>query len=53
MHMPIARKRLDKHIPEVALSVIEAHSSLSNEAIKKPFLLTEYGVFRGVRAEEL
>jgi hypothetical protein len=27
-HMPIARQRLDKHIPEVTLSTIEGHSLL-------------------------
>jgi hypothetical protein len=32
-HMPIAKQRLSKHIPEVTLSTIEGHSLLGNEQI--------------------
>jgi hypothetical protein len=32
-HMPIARQRLGKHIPEVTLSTIEGHPSLGNGPI--------------------
>jgi hypothetical protein len=48
-HMPIARQRLGKHIPEVyALnnSIFIAKYRANNQPS-----LTEYGVIRGVRAE--
>jgi hypothetical protein len=32
-HMPIARQRLGKHIPQVTLSTIEEHPLLSNGTI--------------------
>jgi hypothetical protein len=51
MHMPIARQRLGKHIPEVTLST--GHPSLGNGTNKHEFVITEDDVFRGVRAEKL
>jgi hypothetical protein len=51
--MTIARQRLGKHIPAVTLSTIETRLLLGNEINKHTFLITEDGVFRGVRAEEL
>jgi hypothetical protein len=52
-HIPIARQRLGKHIPE-AYAFSNRRMSIDRYPTNKhAFLTTEDGVFRGVRAKEL
>jgi hypothetical protein len=50
--MPIAKQRLDKHIP--VTNALNSRTSVARQrSYKHAFLTVEERVFRGVRADEL
>jgi hypothetical protein len=50
---PIARQRVDKHVPAEANARNSRTSIAKQRSCKHVYLTIEDGVFRGVRAEEL